>query len=81
MDDITAGVAMNPRSHLRILYEGNPMSFVVEQAGGVASDGKSRMLEIEPTEVHQKLPVFVGSKDDMNELLSYSNAISGYGIR
>ena len=57
------------------------MGFIVEQAGGIASDGNCRMLEIEPAEVHQKLPVFVGSRDDMNELLSYSNAIPGYGIR
>eukprot|EP00958_Prasinococcus_capsulatus_P030197 scaffold7979_cov417-Prasinococcus_capsulatus_cf.AAC.16 len=57
------------------------MGFIVEHAGGIASDGNTPMLDIEPQEVHQKLPVFVGSKDDMNELLSYSNAVAGYGIR
>ncbi len=50
-----------PKGKLRLLYECNPLAFIVEQAGGKASDGKRRILEIEPTELHQRTPVFIGS--------------------
>lgn len=65
------GIAMNPRSHLRLVYEGNPMGFVVEQAGGKASTGTTPMLEQEPLDVHQRIPTFMGSVDDVSELESY----------
>eukprot|EP00897_Mesotaenium_endlicherianum_P010057 jgi/Mesen1/907/ME000116S00052 len=67
------GVAMNPRSHLRLVYEANPMSFLVEQAGGKGSDGKRRILDITPDKVHQRLPLFLGSSDDIDELESYGD--------
>ncbi|KAG2704969.1 hypothetical protein I3760_05G030400 [Carya illinoinensis] len=67
------GVAMNPRDHLRIVYEGNPLSFLVEQAGGRGSDGKNRILSIQPVELHQRLPLFLGSLEDMEELESYGD--------
>jgi len=47
---------------LRLLYEANPMSFLVEQAGGAASTGRQRMLEVQPTGLHQRVPVFLGSR-------------------
>lgn len=67
------GIAMNPRDHLRLLYEANPLSFVSEQAGGKGVDGKRRILDIEPVKVHQRLPLFLGSPDDIDELMSYED--------
>lgn len=51
-----------PNGKLRLLYECNPMAFITEQAGGIASDGFNRIMEIEPTELHQRVPFFCGSK-------------------
>lgn len=64
---------MNPRDHLRIVYEANPLSFLVEQAGGRGSDGKHRILSIQPVALHQRLPLFLGSLEDMKELESYGD--------
>jgi fructose-1,6-bisphosphatase I len=50
-----------PKGKLRLLYECNPMAFIAEQAGGKASDGFSRIMEIQPTELHQRVPFFCGS--------------------
>jgi len=58
---------------LRLLYECNPFAFIVEVAGGKATDGKQRILEIQPTEVHQRTPLFIGSKLMMEELETYIN--------
>jgi fructose-1,6-bisphosphatase I len=55
--------AKSPKGKLRLLYECNPMAFIVEQAGGVASDGFNRILDIEPTELHQRSSIFIGSKE------------------
>ena len=52
-----------PRGKLRLLYECNPMSFIAEQAGGRATDGFRRILDIEPEELHQRTPIFVGSEE------------------
>ncbi|MBS3915341.1 MAG: class 1 fructose-bisphosphatase [Bacteroidetes bacterium] len=52
-----------PNGKLRLLYECNPMSFIVEQAGGRSSTGKMRVLEVQPTELHQRVPLFIGSKN------------------
>ncbi|TKC06195.1 class 1 fructose-bisphosphatase [Pedobacter frigoris] len=52
----------SPKGKLRLLYECNPMAFIVEQAGGVASDGFNRILDIEPTELHQRTAIFIGSE-------------------
>lgn len=51
-----------PNGKLRLLYECNPMAFITEQAGGKASDGFKRILDIQPTELHQRVPFFCGSK-------------------
>jgi fructose-1,6-bisphosphatase I len=53
--------AKAPKGKLRLLYEGNPMAFITEQAGGKASDGTERIMEIVPTELHQRVPFFCGS--------------------
>ncbi|SQI96997.1 class 1 fructose-bisphosphatase [Aggregatibacter aphrophilus] len=52
-----------PNGKLRLLYEGNPMALLAEQAGGVASDGYNRILDIKPTTLHQRVPLFIGSKE------------------
>ncbi|HMB58102.1 MAG TPA: class 1 fructose-bisphosphatase [Arenimonas sp.] len=56
---------------LRLMYEANPMSFLVEQAGGAASTGRGRMLDVVPTGLHQRVPVFIGSKNEVNAALRY----------
>lgn len=55
----------NPRGKLRLLYEANPLAFIVEQAGGLASNGNIRILDVEPTELHQRTPLYIGSKNDV----------------
>jgi fructose-1,6-bisphosphatase I len=67
------GVAMNPRRHLRLVYEANPVALIVENAGGRASDGVTRILDIQPEKLHHRLPVFVGSSEDMAELESFGD--------
>ncbi len=52
----------HPNGKLRLLYECNPMALLIEQAGGLATDGTQRILDIKPTELHQRVPFFVGSK-------------------
>lgn len=56
---------------LRLLYEANPMSFIVEQAGGGAINGKTRILELKPTGIHQRVPVLLGSKNEIDRLQQY----------
>jgi fructose-1,6-bisphosphatase I len=56
-----------PQGKLRLLYECNPMAFLAEQAGGEAIDGYRRIMEIKPTELHQRVPIFVGSRDMVNK--------------
>lgn len=51
-----------PKGKLRLLYECNPLAYIIEQAGGRASDGKQRIMDINPTELHQRVPYFVGSE-------------------
>ena len=56
---------------LRLMYEGNPMSFIVEQAGGTASTGLQRILEIRPDSLHQRCPVVMGSSHEVERVVSY----------
>jgi fructose-1,6-bisphosphatase I len=58
---------------LRLMYEANPMAFIVEQAGGAATDGRQRIMDIQPTKLHQRVPVFLGSKDEVELVTSYHN--------
>ena len=56
---------------LRLMYEANPMAFIVEQAGGAATDGHRRILEIHPEKLHQRVPVFLGSKNEVERATRY----------
>jgi fructose-1,6-bisphosphatase I len=60
-----------PKGKLRLLYECNPFAFIVEVAGGKATNGKERILDVQPTELHQRSALFIGSKNMMQELESY----------
>ena len=73
------GIFMYPRDQresvrhgkLRLMYEANPMSFLVEQAGGAAIDGEQRILEIEPNALHQRVGVILGSKNEVQRVQQY----------
>ncbi len=67
---IYPNTAKDPKGKLRLLYECNPMAFLIEQAGGKASDGYRRILDIEPTELHQRTP-FIGGSASMVEKAEY----------
>ena len=56
---------------LRLLYEANPMSFIVEQAGGASSTGRERIMDIQPTGLHQRVPVILGSRNEVEVVISY----------
>ncbi len=56
---------------LRLLYEANPMSFIVEQAGGASSTGEQRIMDVEPTTLHQRVPVVLGSRSEVQRVLNY----------
>jgi fructose-1,6-bisphosphatase I len=68
------GTTSKPNGKLRLLYECNPFAFIVEMAGGRATDGKQRILDIKPAELHQRTPLFIGSSLMMEELESHLKA-------
>ena len=76
---IRGGLYMYPRDtkdpnkagRLRLLYETNPMAMIVENAGGLCSTGRERMLDIQPTESHQRVPVILGSREEVERLERY----------
>jgi len=71
------GIFMYPRDsknkdgRLRLMYEANPMALIVEQAGGAATDGKTRILDIKPRALHQRCPVILGSKNEVERVTRY----------
>ncbi len=72
------GIFMYPRDtkssqpgRLRLLYEANPMAFIVEQAGGAAATGHERMLEVQPVSLHQRVPVMLGARNEVERVVSY----------
>jgi fructose-1,6-bisphosphatase I len=71
------GIFMYPRDsknkegRLRMMYEANPMAFIVEQAGGAATDGKTRLLDLQPAKLHQRVAVILGSKNEVERVTSY----------
>jgi fructose-1,6-bisphosphatase I/sedoheptulose-1,7-bisphosphatase/fructose-1,6-bisphosphatase I len=76
---LRGGVFMYPKDtkdlsksgRLRLMYEANPMSFVVEQAGGIGSTGRQRILDIQPEEIHQRVPVIIGSRNEVDRIERY----------
>ena len=67
------GTTDKPKGKLRLLYECNPFAFIIEKAGGKATNGVIRILDVKPTELHQRTPLFIGSKLMMEELEGYIN--------
>ena len=73
------GIFMYPRDtkdpkkagKLRLMYEANPMSFIVEQAGGMSSTGRERIMEVQPSDLHQRVPVILGSKNEVERVVGY----------
>ncbi len=73
------GVFMYPRDtkdlskpgRLRLMYEANPMSFVIEQAGGIGSTGRERIMDLQPSEIHQRVPVIIGSRNEVERIERY----------
>ena len=63
--------AKNKEGRLRLMYEANPMSFIIEQAGGAATDGTKRILELQPRGLHQRCAVILGSKNEVERVTSY----------
>ena len=74
------GVFMYPRDdknkagRLRLMYEANPMSFIVEQAGGASTDGRGRLMEVKPEALHQRVAVVLGSKNEVERVTAYHKA-------
>lgn len=66
---------------LRLLYECNPMAFIMEQAGGMATTGSMNVLDIQPTSIHQRVPVVLGSPEDVQEYLSICKKHNKWGIQ
>ena len=79
---IRGGLFMYPRDtkdpvkpgRLRLLYEANPIAMIVEQAGGGASTGRQRILDLEPNDIHQRVPVILGSRHEVERLVRYHEA-------
>jgi fructose-1,6-bisphosphatase I len=65
-------IADKPKGKLRLMYECNPCAFIIEVAGGKATNGSQRMLDVQPTGLHQRTPFFAGSKKMMEELESFT---------
>lgn len=65
---IYPGTLQKPEGKLRLCYEANPMAFLVEQAGGEATDGTQSILGITPRKLHQRTPLYIGSADEMNRI-------------
>lgn len=63
--------------HLRLLYEANPMAFIVEQAGGAASTGRQRVMDVQPRSLHQRIPVVLGSKNEVERVVRYHEEWQG----
>jgi fructose-1,6-bisphosphatase len=76
---LRGGIYMYPRDQkeanregrLRLLYEANPMAMIVEQAGGAASTGRGRILEVVPERIHQRVPVILGSRQEVERVELY----------
>src|SRR6267378_6679325 len=68
---IYPGTKKAPEGKLRLLYEANPLAFVAEQAGGLATDGQQRILDKQPKTMHERTPLIIGSTDEVKRVLSF----------
>lgn len=68
--------ARYPNGKLRLMYEGNPIAYLAEQAGGMATDGRRRILDIQPETLHQRTPLYVGSPFEIERLLNFARKAS-----
>ena len=76
------GIFMYPRDardpgkpgKLRLMYEGNPMAFIIEQAGGMATNGHQRVMDVKPGSLHERVAVFLGSREEVERVTSYHNS-------
>jgi fructose-1,6-bisphosphatase I len=66
--------AKDPNGKLRLMYECNTMAFIVEQAGGIASTGHERVMDVLPQELHQRVPLFIGSRNMVNQAVEMYHA-------
>jgi len=71
---IYPGTRKKPEGKLRLLYEGNPMAFLMEQAGGAASNGVGAILDLQPTTLHQRTPLFLGTKTEIERIAEHMGA-------
>ncbi len=84
---ITGGIFIYPNSSqypngkLRLMYECNPLSFVIEQAGGMAIDGEGRIMEITPEAIHQRTPIFIGSKENVLKVKDFLDHYKGEPLK
>jgi fructose-1,6-bisphosphatase I len=70
------------RGRLRLLYEGNPIALLVEQAGGAATDGFTRVLDLVPSEIHEHVPLIFGSPDKVQRVMQlYASSVPQAGQR
>jgi len=60
-----------PQGKLRLMYECNPLSFIIEQAGGIATNGNERIMEIAPSAIHERTPIYIGSKQNVEEAMKF----------
>ncbi len=67
--------ARSVRGKLRLLYEANPLAFIAEQAGGMATDGTRRILDVDPTDLHQRTPLYIGSKDEVETAMEFLEGV------
>jgi fructose-1,6-bisphosphatase I len=72
--------AKHKEGRLRLMYEANPMAFIVEQAGGAATDGRQRILDIQPRELHQRIGVVLGSKNEVERVTRYHAELRSQGV-
>jgi fructose-1,6-bisphosphatase I len=74
---IYPGDKKSPKGKLRLQYECNPMSFIIEAAGGLSTDGHKRVLDINPEELHQRVPIFIGSKNMVAKAMEFAGKQEG----
>lgn len=60
-----------PNGKLRLMYECNPLGFIIEQAGGIATNGKKRIMELQPKSIHQQTPIYIGSKRNVEKVMEF----------